>query len=791
MAESCPVNPPGASERRAPKTPPPRSAPRPAGATPSGRAPQAPLAEVTLAVENMHCGGCMRKVEKALSGLEGVRVARANLSQKRVLAAFDPAQVDSRRLVERLEEAGFRAAELMESDDEAGEARDRDLLRRLAVAGFAAANIMMLSVAVWAGMGSDMSVGEVGLFHWISALIALPAIAYAGQPFFASAIEALKLRRLNMDVPISLAILLATAMSLYQAARGTEQVYFDAAVSLLFFLLIGRFLDQRMRTRAAGAAANLMGLKAYSATVLSEGGGTERLAARLLSPGMRVLVATGERVPVDGRVLKGASEVDESLITGETLPRRVVPGGTVYAGTVNLGPPLEVEVQASDSGTLLAEIGRLMAAAEQARGRYVRLADRAASIYAPGVHALGALTFLGWMLAGAGWETSLTIAIAVLIITCPCALALAVPAVQVAASSRLFSKGIIMKAADGLERLAEVDHVVFDKTGTLTLGRARLVAPDAVPDDVLKGAATLAAASRHPLSRAVCEAARARGLAFAPAEGAEEVAGRGVLLETGRGTLRLGAPDWCGLNGTPGTEAGSGEAGDAESPVLAFARPGEAPYLLRFEDHLRTDARDVVGALVRAGYGVELLSGDREGAVVSAARALGIGTWRAAQRPDAKIARLEALREQGRRALMIGDGLNDAPALAAGHASLSPASAADISQTAADAIFQGEALAPVLETLAVAAQARRMALQNFAIAAAYNAISVPLAVAGLVTPLIAALAMSASSIVVTANALRLRSARLRLAPPRPGRRSAATSAMAVTGETRAQQEARP
>jgi Cu2+-exporting ATPase len=557
-----------------------------------------------------------------------------------------------------------------------------------------------------------------------------------------------------MDVPISLGILLATAMSLFQTIRGGDQVYFDAAIMLTFFLLIGRYLDESVRVRAKGAAENLLGLKALAATVMGEDGKPRRLPARALMPGMRVLVAAGERIPVDGRVVSGTSEIDESLITGETLPRLVHAETIVHAGTVNITTPIEVEATATDEGTLIAEIARLMQAAEQGRGRYVRLADRAARIYAPAVHILGAATFLAWMLAGAGWEQSLTYAIAVLIITCPCALALAVPAVQVAATGRLFAKGVIVKVPDALERLAETDTIVLDKTGTLTLGEPRLIDAERIDTTVLRRAASLAVSSRHPYSKAIVAATIVRGLAPAWRSTVREVAGSGLAAETPAGEERLGSAEWVGI----------ADAASDPAATLWFRRGTDAPVPFRFEDTLRPDARDAVAALETAGYAVELLSGDRPKAVAAAAAAAGIDTWRAGVRPDGKIARLDALSAAGRKVLMIGDGLNDAPALAAGHASLSPSSAADISQTAADAIFQGERLAPILETIAVARRARAMSLQNFAIALGYNALFVPLAMAGFVTPLIAALAMSASSIAVTGNALRLRTMRLALSP---------------------------
>ena len=712
----------------------------------------------TLIADTMHCGLCLVTVEEALSKVPGVIDARVNLTTRRVRVRHDCARVGVEQLIETVQAAGYPAAELIDGREAETAARDMDFLKRLGVAGFAAANIMLLSVSVWSGSGSDMGAGLQSLFHWLSALIALPAVVYAGQPFFRSAAAALRAGHLNMDVPISLGVILATAMSLFQTMRGGEQVYFDAAVTLLFFLLIGRYLDQRMRTRAAGAAANLLGLKATTATLLKSDGETERVSSRSLKAGQRLLVAAGERIAADCRIIDGRSEVEESLITGESVPRAVQAGDLVYAGTINASAPLVVEAAATDQNTLLAEIGRLMEAAEQGRGRYVRLADRAARLYAPAVHVLGASTFIGWMLMGSGWEPALTAAIAVLIITCPCALALAVPAVQVAASSRLFAKGVIVKAADGLERLSEIDTVVLDKTGTLTLGEPRLIGLEALDPGLLARAAALAAASRHPYSRAVVRAARNACLTVEVATDVRETAGSGLeaaRASPGEGAPlsqvdRLGSGAWVGLT----------DDRQRDAATLWFRPAGGEPVALRFEDELRADAVATVARLQAMGLRIELLSGDRPSAVAAAAAQTGIATYRAEAKPADKIARMEALKSTGRKPLMIGDGLNDAPALAAGHASLSPASAADISQTASDAVFQGGRLAPVIEAVAVARAAQRMALQNFAIALAYNVVFVPLAVAGLVTPLIAAVAMSGSSIAVTGNALRLRSMRL-------------------------------
>jgi len=718
---------------------------------------------VSLVVENMHCGACMTTVERALRHTAGVSRARVNLSARRVAVTYDPAVTGTQPLIDALARAGYRAAESIESASERDTLRSDDLMRRVGVAGFAAANVMLLSVSVWAGAASDMDQTVASLFHWLSALIAMPAIAYAAQPFFGSAAAALRAGRLNMDVPISLGIALATAMSLFQTTRGSHQVYFDAAIMLTFFLLIGRLLDEQVRVKARGAAENLLGLKALTASVVGDGGRVERVPARALAPGMTVQVAAGERIPVDGRIVSGTTDIDESLITGETVPRAAAAGAAVHAGTLNLARPVSIEATAIDDNTLLAEIARLMQAAEQGRGQYVRLADRAARLYAPAVHILGAATFLGWMAAGAGWEQALTYAIAVLIITCPCALALAVPAVQVAATSRLFASGVIVKAADGLERISDADTVVFDKTGTLTRGEAALANAAEIRDETLAAAASLALASRHPYSAAVVRAARERGLAPGCASGVIEVPGSGLAAPGPNGELKLGSEQWVSEQCIARAGIPADGGAPASSASLWFRDADGQAHAFRFEDALRADAREVVGTLKSAGYEVCLLSGDRTAAVSRVADAVGIGRWWAGVKPDGKIAVIEEMKAAGRKVLMIGDGLNDAPALAAAHASLSPSTAADISQTAADAVFQGQVLAPVVETLAVAAASQRMSLENFAIAIAYNVVFVPLAVTGHVTPLIAAVAMSLSSIAVTANALRLRRRKLGLA----------------------------
>jgi len=696
-------------------------------------------------VEGVHCGGCVARIERALGAEPDVTRARVNLSTRRLALEWAGASARGDALARLVTKLGFRLVPydpLRLADAERDE--EKALLRAMAVAGFAAANVMLLSVSVWAGHFQDMGAATRALMHWFSALIALPAILYAGRPFFASAWRALKAARTNMDVPISLAVLLAGAVSLHETIAGGAHAYFDSAVTLLFFLLVGRYLDRRARGRARQAGTRLLALRASAVTVLGADGARRALPPEHVTPGMTVLIAAGERIGADGRITAGASEIDQSLITGEALPHSVGVGDGVFAGTLNGSGALTIAVTGAGEDTLLAEIARLMAAAEQRRARYVALADRVARLYAPVVHGLALATFLGWwLLGGLAWQPALLIAVAVLVITCPCALGLAVPAVQAIAGGRLLRQGILLKSATALERLAQVDTVVFDKTGTLTEGALTLVPDPGTDRAALRLAASLAGASRHPLARSLAQA-----VPDAPvARDVVEEPGRGLGRRTDAGELRLGSRAWCGV-----AEAGESEA---TGPELWFARPNAAPVRFGFSERLREDAAAVVAELQARGLAVELLSGDRPATVAAVAARLGVARWRAAQSPADKCARLAELAADGRRVLMVGDGLNDAPALAAAHVSLSPSSAADLSQTSADAVFQGARLAPVLETLATARRAGALVRQNFALAFGYNLIAIPVAVAGLATPLIAALAMSGSSLAVIGNALRL------------------------------------
>ena len=706
------------------------------------------IASMELAVDGIRCAGCMQAIESGLGREPAILGARVNLALKRVSVEWREALLRPEAVVDKLGALGFKAYPFVaERQEDGAVAEERSLMRRLGVAGFASMNIMLLSVAVWAGNSGDIDPTTRDFFHWLSALIALPTAAYAGRPFFESALRALRAGAVNMDVPITIGVVLALVMSVAETWTHGRHAYFDGVVMLLFFLLIGRYLDQLMRRRTRDLAGNLAALKAETATRLADDGSWTITPIAAIQPGDRVLVRPGERVSVDGIVETGRSELDQSLVTGETAPAAIGQGERVHAGTLNLTGALTIRVEAAGQGTLLDEIDRLMSQAVGSRSRYVHLSDRAARLYAPVVHTLAAATFLGWLAWGLAWPEALLIAATVLIITCPCALGLAIPAVQVVAASALFRRKIMLKEGDALERLAEADIAVFDKTGTLTLPEPDILNPEALPAERRAEIGALAMASTHPLAQAL---ARALG-ATSPRTDVHEERGQGLSVGEGDGEQRLGSLAFC----EAAAEAVSVKAQHPGASLIAY-RHGSYRTVLALGQSLRPDARATIDALRAAGLEIAILSGDRPEAVAPIAAALGIAHVQAGLLPADKLNLLDAMAAKGRKVLMVGDGLNDAPALAGAHVSVSPVSATHLAQAAADIVFLGDSLAPVSAALEIARKARGLMLQNLWFAVLYNAVAVPIAIAGLATPLVAAVAMSGSSLVVTLNALRAR-----------------------------------
>lgn len=697
------------------------------------------LRQLDLSVPGVHCGLCIKTIEDALGKFDGVAYVRVNLTARRVTIRWKDGETPP-DVVDPLRRLGYEAHIFdMVQDKDPTFTR---LLIALGVAAFASSNVMLLSVAVWSG--ADAATRD--MFHWISGLIALPTLIYSGRIFYVSAWNALRARRVNMDVPIALAISLAFGMSVYETMNHGQHAYFDASVSLLFFLLIGRTLDYLMRARARSAVRGLAQLSPRGAVVIGENNERNYLPVNEIRPGMLIILAAGERVPVDAKVEDGRSELDCAIASGESDAVPVGPGSDIRAGTMNLSAPLVIRATAEAKDSFLAEMVRLMDVAEGGRAFYRRLADRASELYVPMVHTIAFAAFVGWMIyTGGDWYRSIYIAICTLIITCPCALALAVPIVQVVAARRLFENGIMIKDGSAMERMAEIDTAVFDKTGTLTLGQPRLIDLDAINPNNLEIASELSLYSRHPLSRALALFSGAKPMtAFTRIE---EIPGAGIEAELDGTIYRLGKREWTDCNANSALSDG---------PETCLSINGMLVETFRFEDQPREDAAAAIGTLKRNGLKLEIISGDKLPAVKKLAAYLGVDQYRGEVLPADKSQLVQGLAADGRKVLMVGDGLNDAPALVAAHVSMAPATAADIGRNAADFVFLRESLSAVPLAFAVSKEAGRLISQNFALSIGYNIIAVPIAIFGYVTPLVAALSMSLSSIVVVSNAMRLR-----------------------------------
>lgn len=691
------------------------------------------LRQTDLSVPDIHCGACVNAIEKAVSRLDGVHDVRVNLSARRAAIRWKDS-VEPPDFSRTIADLGYRA-HIYEAGDAAKDERLSGLIRALAVAAFCSMNIMMLSGSVWSGADGPTR----GLLHWFCAGLTLPALLYSGRVFYESAWNAIRHRRTNMDVPITIGIFLAFGLSLYDTITNGHQVYFDAVASLILFLLIGRTLDHVMRNRARNAVLGLAKIAPRGALTLNDDGTTTYLPIAEVEAGARILVRPGDRIPVDMEIIDGRSDVDRSLITGESEPVTVAPGMRIEAGALNLHGSLTARALANGNDSTLSEMMRLMEAAESGKGAYRTIADKAAALYAPVVHLSALAVFLAWYWSTANFHEAVTTAIAVLIITCPCALGLAVPMVQTVAARRLFDRGIMVKDGSSIERLAQIDRVVFDKTGTLTAPYGALQLSNE-ETGALSLVRTLASRSSHPTSRALEQMAASAPLLTDLAE-ITEFPGNGIEANRDGSQYRLGRAEWA----APG----------AQERGTILARDGKILARFEFADRLLPGANEAVTMLRQARLPVQIISGDNEAKVAAIADELGITDHRALALPRDKIETIEALQREGHKVLMVGDGLNDAAALTAAHVSMAPAEAAEIGRNAADFVFLRPDLRSVPYAFDIARNAAHLVRQNLWIALVYNLIALPAAAMGLVTPFWAAIAMSASSIVVVLNALRL------------------------------------
>ncbi len=698
--------------------------------------------QLSILVSGVHCAGCIQKIESSLAKEQDIKSVRLNFSTKRLAITWQGRDEYANDLVKKVESLGYGVKPYTpDIAKEETKSQERFLLLCLGVAGFAMGNIMLLSVGLWSSSSETMGVATRDLMHWVSAIIAIPTIIFSGRPFFRSAFKALRAGHTNMDVPISLALILASGMSLYETVNHGEHVYFDSAVMLMFFLLIGRYLDMRAKGVARSSASELLSTLSGFANVI-EDSKTRRIAIRDVREGMIIRVASGDSFPVDGIIKEGRSSVDTSLVTGETLPIDIQTGDEVYAGTINISAPVTIEAARAADDSLLADIVRLMEQAGQSQARYVRMADKAAKAYTPVVHSMAVIAFLGWWLVGGiAPQEALLIAVTVLIITCPCALGLAVPIVQVIASGKLMEKAVLLKSGDALERLAVIDTILMDKTGTLTVGKP--VLQGEYDSKILQIAASLAAHSSHPLSKALNDAYEGNHLNI---EDVQEVAGKGMEGKYKGKLVKLGSHSWCANSNEPSSS-------DIE---LWLSIEGRSSVKFIFKDSLRADTVETLSKLKKQGLELVILSGDRKEVVENIAKECGISKFYAEVTPPEKFKIMEELSHKGHKVMMVGDGLNDAPTLAGADVSMAPGTAIDMAQNAADIIFMGEKFAPVYETYKIAKFSQKLVKENFVLAIIYNMLAIPLALAGLVTPLIAAIAMSGSSLIVIGNSFRLR-----------------------------------
>ena len=749
--------------------------------------------EVDLMVHGLHCAACVWLIESILKKQENIILARINLSKKTLLLRWKNDFEAGNKAVDLISDIGYKLLPFnQEILDEEEKKYDNSILKALAVAGFGVGNIMLFSFSLWFIDAKTMGIETRNLLHLFSAIIALPVIIYSVRPFFSSALKSIKAGYPNMDLAISIAITLACLVSILETFRKANHVYFDSAVMLIFFLLIGRYLDLKARKKAFAIATEFSLLNASFGRV-EDGLKIKILPIKDLQKDMILVIAAGEKIAADGIVIEGESEVDMAIINGEILPKKITLQSQVFAGTINLSSPIKVRISNSSKDSLLSQIILLTSNIENKKNHYIRIADRLAKFYLPLVHILAFLTFLFWFKKG--WEAALMNATAVLIITCPCALALAVPIVQTLVISYFTKKGILVKSGEALEKISEISTIVFDKTGSITVGKPRLKEVFEVCLDehqeipqknnknhYLKIAASIAKKSKHPLSIALCESY----LGDLYELEVKEYQGLGLEAVFENEIVRLGKDKFCGvedvgyelvdkvtnpfqcsrelesidISRTPSWKGfvtpsiGSCKT-TSSTTQQTFLKIKNKIIIFIFEDEIKSDAKQVISKLKLLNKHIILLSGDIEKNVKSIAEKLEITEFYFEKDPTKKLEILEKLKAENKKFIMIGDGLNDAPSLALADVSISFLNAIDLSKNIADIIIQNQKLSPIIDLITLSKKSILLMKQNLIIALIYNAIALPFAVSGNVVPLTAAIAMSSSSLLVLFNSLRI------------------------------------
>lgn len=719
------------------------------------RAENEHVREAALILEGIVCAACIWLSERHVGRLPGVLEFQVNYSTHRARVRWDQRQIKLSDILAAVAAIGYIAHPFDPSRQEALQKRERTLaLRRLAVAGLGSMQVMMLAVALYAGDYQGMEGWIREFLRWICLIITVPVVGYSALPFYTAAWRDFRNRQLGMDVPVSLAILAAFAASVWYTWQGGGEVYYDSVTMFVFFLLTGRFLEMTARHRAGQVSEALVRMLPATATRLDPAGAETVVPIAELMPGDRVLVRPGETIPADGRVEEGASSVDESLLTGESLPLPRRSGEGLIGGSVNVESPLVMRIEKVGPDTVLSAIVRLLDRAQGEKPRLALLADRVAGWFVAVLLVVAAVVFSTWW-SLSDFDTAFRVTLSVLVVTCPCALSLATPTAIVAATGALTRLGVLTTRGHALETLARATHVIFDKTGTLTYGRPRVVAvetaSDLEPRRCLALAAALERGSEHPVGLALAEAA---GTMVPAATELRNTPGSGIEGWIENRRFRVGRPEFVmALSGLAPTERT-----DLDAASTWVALGDETGLLAWFQltDALRPGAAEAVAALQARKVAVELLSGDRPKVVAHVARELAIATAKGGMSPRDKLERLRELQGQGAVVAMVGDGVNDAPVLAAAQVSLAMGSGTQLAHATADMILLSERLEHLVRGVDMARRTLTIVRENFAWAIGYNLVALPLAAGGWLTPWMSAIGMSFSSLLVVVNALRLR-----------------------------------
>lgn len=712
------------------------------------------IKQASLILEGIVCAACVWLNERHVSALPGVVEFRVNYSTHRARVRWDDSQIKLSDILQAIVSIGYLAHPFDAGRQEAVYKKERSsALRRLAVAGLGAVQVMMLAVALYAGEYSGMDAGLENFMRWVSLFIATPVVFYSARSFFSSAWRDLKVRQLGMDVPVSLAIGLAYAASCWATVTRSGEVYFDSVTMFTFFLLAGRFLEMGARQKAGQAAEELVKLLPAMATRITEEG-DETVVVTELGIGDKVRVKPGESVPADGVIVEGRSSIDESLLTGESHPLAKTITEKVIGGTVNIESPLVIEVLKVGEDTVLASIQRLLDRAQTEKPSIAKTADRVAGVFVGFLLLLVTVVGLWW------WQhdpdQAFWIALSLLVVTCPCALSLATPAAMTAATGSLTRLGVLTTRGHALETLAKVTQVVFDKTGTLTQGHLALDSMNTFVDiqdqECLNIAAALELGSEHPVAKVFLQKALSPN--EITAKEIEAIPGQGVTGLIDNVHYRLGCAAYVEdvINASQ-TQIHLNKPKNATEIFLTNDKEVIAAFYL--SDELREQALDSVQALKALGKNVWLVSGDNETAVSYVAEQLGIENTRHSMKPEDKLAVIHELQQQGEIVAMIGDGVNDAPVLAAAQVSIAMGGGTQLAQASADMVLLSEHLPHLVDAVKMSKRSVSIVHQNLAWALIYNILALPLASMGYVAPWMAAIGMSASSLVVVLNALRL------------------------------------